>query len=78
MPRWLCNPSLWRLFPDYGNDAHTALHCTGAISGDVLPSLLDIPDSDAPKIAVNQFSVNDIWEMRATMIFALPTKCLIQ
>ena len=73
MPRWLCNPSLWRLFPDYGNDAHT-----GAISGDVLPSLLDIPDSDAPKIAVNQFSVNDIWEMRATMIFALPTKCLIQ
>ena len=70
MPRRLCI-SRCRLFPDYGNDVHTA-----AISGDVLPSVLHLADSDATQIAVHPFSINAIWEMRATMIFALPTKCI--
>ena len=40
--------SICRLFPDYGNDVHT-----GAISGDVFPSLQDLADSDALEIAVH-------------------------
>ena len=45
-------------------------------------SLLHLADSDALEIAAHQFSMNDIWEMRATdssiMIFTLLAKCLIQ
>ena len=57
-----CNPSLCRLFPDYGNGVHTC-----AISADVLPHCWILLILMHLRLQFINFQWNYIWEMRAIM-----------